>query len=85
VHEKKPPRIQLNARPSEVLVHTGMGAVMGLVMGALLLALYPTFAVQLEHQGILTVLLFRGALATAFAIGATLTGIALMNEDARAK
>jgi uncharacterized membrane protein len=54
-------------------------------MGAILLNLYPTFAVQLERQGSLTVWLFMGALTTAFAIGATLTGIVLMNEDARPK
>ena len=83
VHASKMPASKIH--PSKVLVHTGMGAGMGLVMGAILLNLYPTFAVQLERQGSLTVWLFMGALTTAFAIGATLTAIVLMNEDARPK
>jgi uncharacterized membrane protein len=85
MREKKPSKVRSKVHASKVLVHTGMGAGMGLLMGALLLVLYPAFAMQLEHQGSLTVWLFRGALTTAFAVGATLTGIVLMNEDARRK
>ncbi|MBU6462587.1 MAG: hypothetical protein KGL35_17825 [Bradyrhizobium sp.] len=86
MQEKKPSRVRPKVPASKVLVHTGMGAGMGLVMGALLLVLYPAFAMQLESKGSFTVWLFTGALITAFAVGATLTGIALMNnEDARPK
>lgn len=85
MQEKKPSRVRSKVHAAKVLVHTGMGAGMGLVMGALLPVLYPAFAMQLESQGSLTVWLFTGALTTAFAVGATLTGIVLMNEDARPK
>ena len=62
-----------------------MGAGMGMVLGTLLLVLYPAFAMQLERQGHLTVWLFAGALSTAFAVGATLTGLVMMGEDAAPK
>jgi hypothetical protein len=65
----------------KLLVHTAIGAVMGLVLGVLLLVLCPSFAALLERQGLLTVGLFSGMLILTFAIGATVTGVLLMGAD----
>ena len=75
-------KLPSNVDATKLLVHTAMGAVMGLALGVLLLACDPPFVTLLERQGGFTVWLFAGVLTTTFAIGATLTGVLFMDADA---
>lgn len=81
MRSKKPSRIPAKIETPKLLVHTAIGAVTGLLLGVLLLILYPSFAALLERQGLFTVGLLTAMLILTFAIGATVTGVLLMGVD----
>ena len=81
MRRKTPSRFGLPVSTVKLLVHTAMGAAMGLAFAMLLLVFDASFAALLKHQGSSELWLLAVSLITTFAVGATLTGALFMRED----